>query len=856
MKHHPLSTLFSTIFTLGLLASIFGAPATAQGEVITVYPANASVEAGSTKQFTAYVPLTNNAIQWLVNDVVGGTPATGTITAAGLYTPPVTIPAPNVFTIKARSVATPTAIGTTSLTLTRPNPSLWSTSPSSVSVGAFQISLNGANFATDSQVLINGSPVATTYISPTALKASSTATVVGTLQVSVRQPGNGTITGNAVALTVTAVPVVVKVTPSAATVQLGGTQAFTATVTGSTNTAVTWSIASGAGTIDATTGIYTAPATMPATAVVTTIRATSQASPSSSATASITIAPPPIVVSITPATASVQAGKTQTFTATVTGTNNTAVTWSITGGLGSIGASTGIYTAPASITVASTVTIRVVAAASASSTATATVALTVPPPPPPPVVSLSAARFLEQTSFGPTPATLAEVGKKGINQFLQDQFALPETVIPTPTSNSMSALTSWSLYNYTTAPDQLRQRVSYSLSQILVTSSNKLIYPDAMLPWMRLLSNQAFGNYRTLLRQLSVCPSMGKYLDLAGSAKASISGAPNENYARELMQLFTIGLWQLNLDGSQKLDATGQPIPTYNQATVVEVAKALTGWAYANNAYENFTTDMVPVQARHETTSKSILGTTVPAGQTVDQDLDSLIDILMNHPNIAPFIATRLIRSLVSSNPTPGYIQRVATVFNNNGQGVKGDLKAVITAIIMDPEARNDTPTATSGRLKEPILGISVFLRSLNGGFTPTNGLTYLYDYISQSVLSPPSVFSWFSPFYRLPADRTLFGPEFQIYSPSDCTLRANMIFQMLNNPGTDVVIDLSPFQPYGNDMPGLVEMANQTFLYGRMPAGMKQAIITAATPGYDAKTRIETVIYLTILSGQFSVQF
>jgi len=265
---------------------------------------------------------------------------------------------------------------------------------------------------------------------------------------------------------------------------------------------------------------------------------------------------------------------------------------------------------------------------------------------------------------------------------------------------------------------------------------------------------------------------------------------------------------------------------------------------------------MVPSPARHETTSKSILGVTVPAGQTVDQDLDSVINILMNHPNMAPFIATRLIRSLVTSNPTPGYIQRVATVFNDNGQGVKGDLKAVITAIIMDAEARNDTPTATSGRLKEPILGVSAFLRALNGGFAPTNGLTYLYDYISQSVLSPPSVFSWFSPMYRLPTDRTLFGPEFQIYSPSDCTLRANMIFQMLNNPGTDVVIDLSPFQPYGNDMTSLVEMANQTFLYGRMPAAMKQVIITAATPGYDAKTRIETVIYLTILSGQFNVQF
>jgi hypothetical protein len=207
---------------------------------------------------------------------------------------------------------------------------------------------------------------------------------------------------------------------------------------------------------------------------------------------------------------------------------------------------------------------------------------------------------------------------------------------------------------------------------------------------------------------------------------------------------------------------------------------------------------------------------------------------------------------LVKSNPSPAYITRVAQTFQNTG----GDLKAVITQIIMDPEARDDVGDANSGRLKEPILHISGFLRALNGSFSPTTGLTYLFDYMSQSVLTQPSVFNWFSPLYRLPTDPTLFGPEFQIYSPTDATLRGNVMFNMLNNPATDVVIDLAPFQAYGNDMPGLVEKANQTFLYGRMPAGMKTAIINAATPGWDAKARIEIAIYLTILSGQSAVQF
>jgi hypothetical protein len=348
---------------------------------------------------------------------------------------------------------------------------------------------------------------------------------------------------------------------------------------------------------------------------------------------------------------------------------------------------------------------------------------------------------------------------------------------------------------------------------------------------------------------------MGMYLDLAGSAKASVSGAPNENYARELMQLFSIGLWKLNPDGSLLKDASDNPVPAYDQETVVEVSRALTGWVYANQAFLNFSTDMVPDESRHDTDAKNILGVLVPAGLSVDEDLDHVLDILIDHPNTAPFICTRLIRSLVCSNPSPAYVQRVVSVFNDNGLGVKGDLKAVIIAIIMDAEARNDAPTATSGRLKEPILNVCGFLRALNGRFAPDHGLAYLFDYMAQSVLSPPSVFNWFSPMYRLPTDRTLFGPEFQIYSPADCTLRGNVMFQMMSHPGTDVVINLAGFQPYGHDMNGLIEMANQTFLYGRMPAGMKTAIITAAAPGYDARTRIETAIYLTVLSGQYAVQ-
>ena len=231
--------------------------------------------------------------------------------------------------------------------------------------------------------------------------------------------------------------------------------------------------------------------------------------------------------------------------------------------------------------------------------------------------------------------------------------------------------------------------------------------------------------------------------------------------------------------------------------------------------------------------------------------MESVLEILMNHPNTAPFIATRLIRSLVLSNPSPGYIARVASVFSVTD----GNLQATLTAIFTDAEARNDVPNADSGRLKDPMLHTSGFLRALNGHFNNPNQMVYLYAYLAQSPLNAPSVFSWFPPLYRVPRS-PLFGPEFQIYTPMEATLRGNFFHSILNYPGGDMTIDLSPFQAYGNDMPALVEAANQVLLYGRMPAAMKQVLINAATPGYDARTRIETVLYLTALSGQYAVQY
>jgi hypothetical protein len=593
------------------------------------------------------------------------------------------IPANNLVSVSAKSTAFPAQAGTAALTITRPYPWLWSASPSTVVVGNYKLTLNGANFAPDSKVTANGAAVQTTYVSPTSLIVNGAAAQVGTLTLAVSQLGPGAVTGNTVNVQVktaiitvsvapasvtvpltssqaftanvagtvnTAVnwsvnnipggdsivgtisaggvyvapaampasssvtiransaaspgtigqatvnllaPMTVTVTPPAATVALGKTQAFVSTVTGNANAGVTWSVngvnggSAATGTITSA-GVYTAPAVMPVSGAAT-IRATSVVSAAAFAQATVTLVPP-ITVTVTPSGAIVRLGDTQTFTPTVTGNANTAVTWTVNGTPGGspiVGTITtaGVYTPPAMMPPSSSVTLVATSAASASASAQATVTLAAALPA---LASLADARFLEQASFGPTPGSLAHLHQIGTSAWLDEQFALPETTIPQPSDNNMGTLRAWMLHNYSASPDQLRQRVAFALSQIIVTSGNKLIYADEIIPWLQILSKDAFGNYRDLLRDISTSPSMGKYLDLANSTKPSAGSGANENYPRELMQLFSIGLWQLNQDGSFVKDAGGNQVPAYDQNTVRQVALALTGWVYANNAYEYF----------------------------------------------------------------------------------------------------------------------------------------------------------------------------------------------------------------------------------------------------------------------------
>jgi hypothetical protein len=475
----------------------------------------------------------------------------------------------------------------------------------------------------------------------------------------------------------------------------------------------------------------------------------------------------------------------------------------------------------------------------------------------------TATHFLENATFGATGPDVADVLVRGRDGWLIHQFAIPESVMPDGLdTNQVRA----QLYlNMARGHDQLRQRTMFALSQIIVVSANKVGSGPELIPWVRLLSRNAFGNYRTLLTDVTLSPTMGKFLDMAYSRKASATSSPNENYARELLQLFTIGLWQLNQDGTLKRDGNNQPIPTYDQQTIQELSRALTGWTFptqpgatpSNSNPQYFVGQMEPRVTTHDTGAKTLLGGVVlPANQTATVDLHAALDNIFQHPNVPPFVATRLIRSMVTSNPSPGYVQRVADVFSNNGSGVRGDLKAVITAILTDPEAlRFSNPS--SGRLKDPILHAIGLGRALNASVTDPNAFMYVFSNLTQRVLTPATVFSFYSPLATLPGNGNLYGPEFQIFPPALAVQRANFIYSILNGSfGAALGVDLTPFMNVAGNSSTLIDMVDHRLMFGRMSPELRQIIKTTTDAISVSNTRQRALgaLYLAAISSEYAV--
>jgi uncharacterized protein (DUF1800 family) len=672
----------------------------------------------------------------------------------------------------------------------------------------------------------------------------------------------------------------VTTTPAMASVREGDTQAFTASVTGLTNTAITWSVngmASGNATVGAISamGVYTPPATLPNPNMVS-VQATSQANPAIMGISTVTLLNPiPIVTAISPTTIGLGS-----FNLVVTGSKF------VSGAKVMFGA-----TALTTTFVSSTEL-----AASGSANASGNVMVTVQNPDPGAIVSstskleavvsgqavTSAAtvRFLEESTFGPTPALVTQVQQTGFTAFLNDQFNAPASTYPDPaaTVNTLFPTQQVFFTNALTGPDQLRQRVAFALSQIWVTSGNK-ISPQGMAPYMRLLSQDAFADYRTIMQDATLSPAMGHYLDMVNNDKPNLAANThaNENYARELMQLFTLGLYTLNEDGSVQLDASNNPIPTYDQNAVQDFARALTGWTYPTQSGMTLMKHNPPywlgpmeaLDSNHDTQAKILLsGTTLPAGQTAVQDLNGALDNIFNHPNVGPFISKQLIEHLVTSNPSAAYVKRVADVFASGsfesfGSGKRGDMKAVIAAILLDPEARRgddpNTAVATDGHLREPILYIANLLRAF-GAASDGAGPVNFASSLSEAPLLSPTVFNFFPPNYLIPGT-PLLGPEFELQTTATSLARINLVNSFVyGSIGGGTTVNFTPYATLATtDVNQLVESLNVLLLHESLSPLARASILAAvnAVPGGTNQhlNQAKAAIYAIASSSQYQVQ-
>ena len=514
-----------------------------------------------------------------------------------------------------------------------------------------------------------------------------------------------------------------------------------------------------------------------------------------------------------------------------------------------------------------------------------------------------AVRLLRQATFGPTPSETARVVSMGTSAWIDEQLALPATRytdfawVPNnkPDScvddrtqpvraDSFCARDGYTLFplqleffrNALGAPDQLRLRTAFALSQIMVTSGVDISRNYAMQRYQQIFVERAFGNYYDLLLAVTLSPVMGDYLDMANNNKANTATGtePNENYGREIMQLFSIGTYMLNPDGTPQLDASGNRIPTYDQDEIEGFAHVFTGWTYPpvqgtasrSNNPRNYLGDLVAVTAQHDFGSKTLLrGVVAPANQSMEQDLAFAHQSIFTHPNVGPFIGRQLIQKLVTSDPSPGYVSRVTAVFNNNGVGVRGDLKAVVRAVLTDREARGANKIEpTYGKLVEPVL----YLTHLARGFGVASDGVYFRtasNTLGQFVFYPPSVFNFYPPDFKVPNTQVL-GPEFGVQTTTTAINRANtansLIFTTAVAADTTVYgstgtrLDLARYQAVAGNSGALADMLDRDLLAGTMSPGMKSAIMTAvdALPATDTTNRARTAAYLVVASPQFQV--
>jgi uncharacterized protein (DUF1800 family) len=558
-------------------------------------------------------------------------------------------------------------------------------------------------------------------------------------------------------------------------------------------------------------------------------------------------------------------------------------------------------------------------------------------------------RFLEQATWGATDSDLAHLRSIGMLPYLTEQFNMPPQFVdgstdplfplssdypfsaaypqfypaspPAPACDSVCQRDFYSLYplqkqlmlNALTQPDQLRQRVSFAFHKFIVAGGQQLNnnQPFWYAPYLQTIDRNSFGNFRNMLFDVTLNPGMGEYLNMRGNSVGDRNNpTPNENYAREVMQLFSIGVDTLNQDGTPVLDGQGNRLPSYDQSTIANLARVFTGWDLAANktwsvdgvtSVANYQDPMVPNgnRNRYDIAQKTLLTdvnhatpvviaacanctTGTSAQQTAAtqayaiSSLNAAIDNLFNHPNTAPYVCTQLIQQLVTSNPSPPYVGRCAAAFANNGSGVRGDLKAVITEILLDPEARGDLKSNPNyGHLREPVLLLTHLLRTFSSttdGVLVTNSPGSFTSNLGQNVFNPPTVFSYYPAGYGVPGT-SLIGPEFGILDTSSTYARANLMNTLfLSNSGLGIPasgtnrpsgtqVNYSAYQALAGNPAQLVDALNARLMHGTMSSQMKANIVATVTAitnsnaTTQAQQRTQTAIYLIATSAQYQVE-
>lgn len=551
-------------------------------------------------------------------------------------------------------------------------------------------------------------------------------------------------------------------------------------------------------------------------------------------------------------------------------------------------------------------------------------------------------RFIGQAAFGPNQALEFRLRQIGIRRWIEEQFNKPYPSIPYPnfplkpfdgpngcgifgTSPEVDLChrnhywaynnQKWMMQEALYGDDQLRRRISWTLHQIWVVSHANISQQRGTQEYIEILDNHAFGNYRDLMAAMTLSPAMGEFLDMVRSTRQS----PNENYPRELLQLFTIGLYELNQDGTFKLDGQGNRIPTYDQDKINQFTKVFTGWSHCNNGTNpacpnatlgiaNYIDPMyLATPGNHDQTAKVLFNypgapnptiaacsnCTTDAARIIyaNDSLNKTLDNIFYHPNVGPYIGKLLIQHLVTSDPSPAYVGRVAAAFNNNGAGVRGDMKAVIRAILLDPEARGSRKTdPTYGKLREPLQYLTNFLRTFNvrAGNTTTGNIPAVppascqnrtdgvFDWVTremgQDVWFPPTVFNYFPPDYVVPGTDIL-GPEFALANTGTSFARNNYIYFLsfgsfwfdqatAQNPypyvpcGTSIDLSgptaLAAADPTGN---ALIEGLNAKMMNGAMSEAMKDRIRTAINFNVSAELKAKQAVFLVASSSQYQIQ-